>query len=234
MRHLEELGFVLPDPGAATTLTRLDARPGTDLVAMAQAVGMDWAEFSALNPAYKRIVSPMDRSSPLYVPEHAMDEALACLGDACARRAGGWTTYTVVKNDNWQRISAKSGVPVDVLKKVNGNRALKAGASLRIPGGVSPAAVQIARATPASVKKREEARTAAARKGAPKTAAKTAKPASGPKGASVAGTYRVQPGDTMWSIARKHNMPLQALIRINNMRNPAMLRPGDTIRVTRN
>ena len=159
MRNLEELGFIPPDPGAATTLTKLEARPGTDLFAVAQAADMDWMEFSLLNTAYKRHVSPTDRDSVLYVPEHALDKALACLDGTSARRAGGWKTYTVAKRDSWQRISAMSGVPVGVLKRANGNKALRAGMSLRIPGGgVSPAAVQIARATPAAVKKKERKR----------------------------------------------------------------------------
>jgi membrane-bound lytic murein transglycosylase D len=340
MRNLEKLGFVPPDPGAATTLTKVEARPGTDLVAVAQTVGMDWAEFSARNPAYKRHVSPMDRSSALYVPEHAREKALACLDNSCAQRAGGWKTYTVAKNDNWQRISAKSGVPVGVLKGVNGNTTLKAGVVVQLPGGgTSPAAVQIARATPACVKKKEEAppvslarqgakspvreaaapqtrpqaaavtgvqaakaesapapkvgtktsaqeqgfyvakagdtvysiaracgtdggsvlhanqlaspqqlrtgqkvRIPGASTGASRTAAVTkpqtppqqenaTQPASNARGADKAVTYRVQPGDTMYSIARKHNVPPQDLMRINKMSEPATLRAGDTIRV---
>ena len=345
MRNLEKLGFVPPDPGAATTLTKVEARPGTDLVAVAQAAGMDWTDFSAHNPAYKRHVSPADRSSSLYVPGHARDKAQACLDDSCARRSGGWKTYTAVKNDTWQRISAKSGVPVGVLKEANSNTTLKAGAVVQIPGGgTSPAAMQIAKATPASVKKKEAAPpVAVAQKAspakeaavpqtkpqpsaaagaqaaktqslpAPKTEAKApaqeqgfyvaktgdtvysiarthgtdvdsvlranqlaspqqlrtgqklrmpaasagtsrttavTKPhpppqenAAGNKkaaqpppavqtaSAAHAGTYRVQPGDTVYSIARKHKVPPQELIRINKMSDPGALRPGDTIRV---
>jgi membrane-bound lytic murein transglycosylase D len=334
MRNLEKLGFVPPDPEAATNLTKVEARPGTDLTAVAQAVGVEWAEFSAHNPAYKRHVSPVDRDSALYVPGHARDKALACLDDARSRRTGGWKTYKVAKNDSWQRISARSGVPVSVLKRVNDNKALKAGVTLQLPGGgTSPAAVQIARATPASVKKKEAAAlramprvadpaqgaqpakaavapapktevqaeaqvagvyvakagdtvysiartygtdvdsvlranqlasplqlragqslripgasggappaTTAKAQGSPEQAAKSgsekaAKPAdaartaSAAKGAGFAGTYRVQPGDTMWSIARKHNVPPHDLMRLNKLSDPAMLRPGDTIRV---
>jgi membrane-bound lytic murein transglycosylase D len=321
MRNLEKLGFIPPDPGAATTLTKVEAGPGTDLLAVAQAVGMDWVEFSSHNPAYKRHVSPVDRGGALYVPGHAKDRALACLGDGRAQRAGGWKSYTATKNDSWQRISAASGVPVGVLKRVNDNTTLKAGAILRIPGGgVSPAAVQIARVTPASVKKMEGAQaTKAASLPAPQIEAKPAATAEGthvakagdtvysiarqygtdvdsvlrvnqlvspqqlrvgqklriPGAAAVAsppdakaqrpstqenktgnpkadkpasnvqtvmvaeaagkaGTYCVQPGDTVWSIARKHKVPPQDLMRINKMGDTAILRPGDTLRVALN
>ena len=339
MRNLEKLGFIPPDPKAASALTKVEVRPGTDLVAVAQAVGMDWAEFSSRNPAFKRHVSPVDRGSALYVPGHAQDRALACLADTGTQRTGGWKRYTVAKNDSWQRISANSGVPVGVLKRVNDNKTLKAGTDLRIPGsGASPAAVEIARATPAVVKKKEAAPVVfVARKSAnssvrvvtvseekprssPAKGAQSAqdeithvakagdtvysiarnygrdvdsvlrdnqldspqrlqvgqklrlrsasaagassvadtKPKSLPKqenktgnskavkpesnaqstspvdAAVSAGTYRVRPGDTMWSIARKHNMPPQDLMRINKMNDAAMLRPGDTIKVALN
>ncbi|MDR2695188.1 MAG: LysM peptidoglycan-binding domain-containing protein [Deltaproteobacteria bacterium] len=310
MRNLEKLGFAPPDPRAATTLTKLDARPGTDLLAVAQAVDMDWTEFSTHNPAYKRHVSPTDRGSALYVPGQARDKAQACIDDARTQRGGGWKSYTAVKNDTWQRISANSGVPVGVLKTVNNNKNLKAGVSVRIPGGgISPAAAQIARATPASVKKKEGvpavlvgrqgaeapirpaappekgARTAKAEIApAPKAEARQAAPAesfyvvkagdtvysiarshgtdvesvlranrlAAPQqlragqtlriagvrppapaagGAGNAGTHRVQAGDTVYSIARKYNVPPQDLMRANKMNEATMLRPGDTIRV---
>jgi membrane-bound lytic murein transglycosylase D len=334
MRNLEKLGFAPPDPKAATTLTKVEAKPGTDLTAIAQAVGVEWTEFSANNPAYKRHVSPLDRYSSLYVPEHTLDRALAGLDDARTQRAGGWKTYTVAKHDSWKQISARSGVPVPVLKRVNDNKALKAGTVLQLPGGgASPAAMQIARATPMSVKRKAAAESGASlhayghdRGGhaaksqapAPKTDAKAsvkgesvyvAKPgdtvysiarthgtdvdsvlranqlnspmqlqagkslrvpgaagaiptsasapqnppahadatghaktakamevartASPAKGADKSATYRVQPGDTMWSIARKHKVPPHDLMRLNKMSAQALLRPGDTIKVVK-
>ena len=228
MRNLEKLGFVPPDPGAATTLTRVEARPGTDLTAVAQAVGMDWAEFSSHNPAYKRHVSPIDRSSSLYVPMHARDRALACIDEARTQRAGGWKTYTVAKNDNWQGISAKNGVPVGVLKKVNDNKTLKAGVSLRIPGGgASPAAVQIAQATPAAVKKQAAAQATKA------AAMPAAMPA--PKEAARPGThttYRVKAGDTIYAIARAHGTDVDSVLRDNNMQSARELKAGQSLRIS--
>ena len=257
MRHLEKLGFAPPDPGAATTLTKVEARPGTDLTVVAQAVGMDWAEFSTRNLAYKRHVSPVDRGSSLYVPQDAVDRALACLDDARTQRAGGWTSYTAKKNDSWQRISAQSGVPVGVLKKINDNKALKAGVSLRIPGGgASPAAVQIARATPASVKKKEDAALVfVARKDAHVSARPAAAPEEKPqadrgkgaqatkavsmpapkpeaKPAAKAETVHVaKAGDTVYSIARSYGTDVDSVLRANQLASPQQLRAGQKVRI---
>ncbi len=318
MRNLDKLGFVPPDPAAARKVVKLEAKPGTDLVAVARAADMDWAEFSAQNPAFKRHVSPIDRSCSVYVPEHAGEKAALCLADPSMRSSGGWKTYTASRGDTWQRISAAQGVPVGVLKKVNDGKALKAGATLRIPGGgPSPAAVQIAQATPASVKKKQDdtppvslvgktrnasvavAERTEAKKPAPAVsssnsnkdsvhvvkpgetvyaisriygtdvdsllrankiasakdlqvgqrlrvagassiAADVSTPKAAPRAekttlvADAGGkgkTYRVQQGDTMWSIARKHNVAPQNLMRLNNMGASDTLRPGDTVKI---
>jgi len=38
--------------------------------------------------------------------------------------------------------------------------------------------------------------------------------------------YIVKPGDTLWAIARKFGISLEALIETNNIRNPNRLQPG--------
>lgn len=45
-------------------------------------------------------------------------------------------------------------------------------------------------------------------------------------------TYKVQPGDTMWAIARKFNIPPAELLALNNMKDAGDLHPGDFVRVT--
>lgn len=46
-------------------------------------------------------------------------------------------------------------------------------------------------------------------------------------------TYKVQPGDTMWAIARKFNIPPAELLALNNLEDASRLRPGDFVRVDR-
>ncbi len=41
--------------------------------------------------------------------------------------------------------------------------------------------------------------------------------------------YVVKPGDTLWNISRKFNIPLDELIAANNIANPARLYPGQVI-----
>ncbi len=52
-------------------------------------------------------------------------------------------------------------------------------------------------------------------------------PSPGPGGK----TYVVQPGDTLYSIAVRHNTTVQALVVANNLSNPNLIYVGQTLKV---
>ena len=43
--------------------------------------------------------------------------------------------------------------------------------------------------------------------------------------------YTVRRGDTLWGIARKFNMPVDSLARMNKIRSNTVLMPGDVLKV---
>lgn len=43
--------------------------------------------------------------------------------------------------------------------------------------------------------------------------------------------YRVQPGDTLWEIARRHGVTTERLIAWNNLPGNGLIRPGDQVEV---
>lgn len=43
--------------------------------------------------------------------------------------------------------------------------------------------------------------------------------------------YTVQPGDSLWSIAQRHNTSVDELVRTNGLTSPNELFPGQTLRV---
>ena len=65
---------------------------------------------------------------------------------------------------------------------------------------------------------------------APPPAATTARPA-GPRVPAADGTYMVQPGDTLFSIAAAFGRDVKDLARWNNIDDPSRLRVGQTLRV---
>jgi len=42
-------------------------------------------------------------------------------------------------------------------------------------------------------------------------------------------TYTVQPGDTLWAISQRFNVPLEVLVQVNNIANPDLIYPGQKI-----
>ena len=44
-------------------------------------------------------------------------------------------------------------------------------------------------------------------------------------------TYTVQPGDSLYTIARKHGLRLPDLLKVNTLRNPHALQVGDQIKI---
>jgi len=50
-------------------------------------------------------------------------------------------------------------------------------------------------------------------------------------GDKFTGTYKVQPGDLLSSIARRYKVPYELLMRINNISKPQLLRAGETIKI---
>ena len=44
-------------------------------------------------------------------------------------------------------------------------------------------------------------------------------------------TYLIKPGDTLWNVARKHNVTIAELKKWNGLNNPRSLRPGDKISI---
>jgi len=45
--------------------------------------------------------------------------------------------------------------------------------------------------------------------------------------------YRVEPGDTLWSIAAAHGLPINQLLALNGLQDNAVIVPGDVLRVGR-
>lgn len=121
-------------------------------------------------------------------------------------------THTVKAGDTCYSLARKFGCSVDDLLKLNGMAsasALRVGMQLRVPGGAGGSAM---------------AQKASSQKTIAKAAASTSKKAP-------ATVYKVEQGDTIWSIARKFQVSPFAILEWNNMNTESSLQPGDQIQV---
>ncbi|WP_303885900.1 LysM peptidoglycan-binding domain-containing protein [Abiotrophia defectiva] len=122
--------------------------------------------------------------------------------------AGG--SYTVQAGDSYWRIANKYGISISELQRLNGtsNYFLYPGQSIKVPGG--GAAAETPAPTPAPV-----SQTPAPAESPAPAAAETPAPAANNASQASGGSYTVQAGDTLYSIARRNGVDVYKLIANN-------------------
>ena len=127
---------------------------------------------------------------------------------SAAPAAGG--SYTVQAGDSYWRIANKYGISISELQRLNGtsNYFLYPGQSIKVPGG--GAAAETPAPTPAPV-----SQTPAPAESPAPAAAETPAPAANNASQASGGSYTVQAGDTLYSIARRNGVDVYKLIANN-------------------
>jgi len=119
-------------------------------------------------------------------------------------------SYTVQAGDSYWRIANKYGISISELQRLNGtsNYFLYPGQSIKVPGG--GAAAETPAPTPAPV-----SQTPAPAESPAPAAAETPAPAANNASQASGGSYTVQAGDTLYSIARRNGVDVYKLIANN-------------------
>lgn len=178
-----------------------------DLTRVAALSDVDEDELYQLNPAFKRGIT-LDGPRHLLVPVDKAEGLSASLARLAPDSLVQWQRYQVRSGDSLHGIANRHHVTVNTLRDINrlsGNR-VRVGQTLLIPqtpGEVTPPGPLYERSPPALT-------------------AKTSPPA--PKARS----YRVRRGDTLWEIAKRHNVTLADLQRGNGLKGKS-LRAGQVL-----
>lgn len=245
MRNLDSLGFTPIDPNRAEVVVPITVRPGTDLMALSRAAGMEWQEFYSYNTAYKRYVSPTDRSTLVYVPQRYQQSAQAYLRNPRAQGYVGWKPYTVRKGDTWTTISKRSAVPANILLSANKGKNLKQGTVVLLPGSDSlrsmPAALpvaptpEVADTTFASRDSKTNSRgksiAATAGTGTSTVVAKRDAAKGSSNAVQQPATHTLQAGDTLLRVANLYNVSVSELMAANSVDDANRIRQGQVLRI---
>jgi len=147
---------------------------------------------------------PIVHKLPSLIPDPVAIAPPAAASSPAGHLASSFTEVTVKKGDNMEKIAKNHHTTVDEILKLNQlpSTFLKVGQVLKIP---SDRAVASVKAKPAAVE---------------------SKPAASSE------YYTVKVGDNPWTIAMKHHMKIEELLRLNglNEEKARKLKPGDRLR----
>jgi membrane-bound lytic murein transglycosylase D len=222
-RHPEAFGFrpeeIEPERWPdSEEVTIQDAAP---LALLAAAAGVGEAELVDLNPELRRAITP-PRPYQLKIPAGS-GEAFAVNWPAMKSqvKVAIFEGHVVQRGETLSGIARSYGVSLDGIAALNPRLnplALRPGTELVIPRLANRATAQAgaapaARTAPPAARITPAAAPAAAPAVVPAVARPPSADASGP-------TWKVRPGDTLWSISRDTGLALDELCRLNGIGNP--------------
>jgi membrane-bound lytic murein transglycosylase D len=241
-KNAKRLGFEAPDMRASKDLEEVRIPGGTDLSGLAGYLGLSWEQFHALNPAFRRQVSPPDRTTAAWVPKRLAAPALAFVehpgaGPGVRMARGGET---------WWNLSRETGVPANALQLANKSLAKpEPGRPVLIPlaacsldngggyesgnfGSHGKASAAVMASSQGAAQ--ESAGGAGRAFGPPETGPQVA---AGRAAAVQAGPAQAQPtlylvhrGDTLESVSGKTGVAVKELIALNKADPRQALTPG--------
>jgi membrane-bound lytic murein transglycosylase D len=184
-----------------------------ELKVIANAMDVPLAELKKLNPELLREVTPPRYPNyELKVPVETKGILLAKLHDLPKYVVKDVITHRIRSGESLSVIASKYGLSATQLARFNGLASahrIRAGKTLKIP--VTGSA-------------RQQARVASRSKNTTKVTYKV----------DAKGKYRVQSGDSFWTISRAFSMTVTELRRLNPQVSPKRLRPGQLLSVKTN
>jgi membrane-bound lytic murein transglycosylase D len=175
----------------------IDTDSQIDLKVAAQLAGTGYDELVSLNPGYNRWATDPAGPHRMLVPIDNADAYESALQTLAPEDRVRYVLHDVQRRETLPMIAKRYGTSASVLAKVNDLNGLRVseGQSLKIP--------EISGRLP------DKVLMAAARVDQPQT------DGAGHKERQI--VYRVRAGETLSSIARRNNMPVSTLARLNNM-----------------
>lgn len=248
VRNLEKLGFEPLTWDAPAEPDSVTIRPGTDLAGLADAVGLSWSRFKALNPAFRRSAAPPDKEYQIYLPDNKLAAAQRYLSQAKHTASKGVHRYRIRPGDSWWQLSRRFDIPLVELKKFNqrSSNTLRTGEWVLIPGadrrvfqspGVLPGSSYVVQSgdTLWDIARKLDITVSSLQKANPGIAAsrlsvgKSLKLPGQVKTRRIASSrsnYEVRSGDTLWGIARRFDLSLSTLVQANGLNPDRTLKAG--------
>jgi membrane-bound lytic murein transglycosylase D len=179
----------------------------------AELAGISTEDLYSLNPAFHRWATDPTGPHFLLLPLEAADgfqQSLLLLTPDQRLRV---ERYTVRKGDTVAGVAARFGTTAEHMREMNGlsvsATSLQVGSELRVPSAVKALPPQVLQA-----------------------AARVDKPGRSRRSRDVRAVHVVRRGDSLWSIAKRHNMDVVTLANLNRIDPTDTLKAGQRLQLT--
>lgn len=214
----EDFGFTRVSLPEEQTFDVVEIKGSVALSELAKLAGITTEEMRNMNPELLRWATPPGpRPYPLKIPVGRKDAFVQDFEGIAATAVNDITIHTVKRGESLGMIANRYSITVRELMAANdGLRStIHPGQTITVPvpgaGNVAISADSPSRARTAAVASPSSTRAAAT---------------------TSTSTYRVRSGDNLWEIAKRHNMTVNQLKQMNNLRSNTV-RPGQVLRVSR-
>lgn len=217
-KHLDRFGFAQPATPPAFEFDVVEVADATDVGVIARAAGVDVKQVQDLNQHLRRWCTPparQGRGYPVKLPKGTRDQFLAEYAKIAPSERLTYRRYQVKKGDTLGHIAKKYSMPMDAIMNLNGIRNvrhLRIGQDLIIP--VSTRLASNHPDQPTTTTNKRAARTTRQATSSRRLAQDVERSVSAPAGSQ---RYVVRKGDTLWSIAQKFGVEVQALKKWNGL-----------------
>jgi membrane-bound lytic murein transglycosylase D len=185
----ERYGFTLT-PDEAPDLEQVPVEGAVHLAVIARCAGETIDEIRAMNPELRRLATPADRTFALRVPAGRGRDVASCLEQRPPEERVTYRMHKVQRGQTLGSIARANGVSAREVAEANGlalQRRLRVGSELIIPVPPGPRVRRVRREAPVSAEERDHV------------------------------LHRIQPGDTLTSIAARYGTTVRELQAWNGL-----------------
>lgn len=226
----DKFGITLPGVSNTPYFTTVHKSRDMDIAVAAALAEMPLEDFQALNPSYNRPVMLAAHNPALHLP---LDK-VGVFNDNLESYTGSLSSWQVVhpqKGQSLASIAKTHGITLAQLRQANrlGPKQTRATTALLIPAREAPAGgLMLASYSPPGAEPAAEPRTIRRVEVPARAPAKLNTQDFRPK--PVVRTHTIRQGDTLYSLARRYNTSVDALRKLNNLKNSS-LSTGQRLRV---
>ena len=205
--------------------TRVDIEHQIDLKLAAELAGVTTDELFELNPAFHRWATPPQGPHSLLLPIDSAEVFRQNLTQFTPDELMRVTHHIVAPGETLTGLAARYDTTEMTLRMLNGlaGNALIPGADLRVPNGSTELPAKVLRAAA-----RVDGPTPTAR-----TAALGSATAAAPTRRARPQVHVVRQGESFWSIAQRHDIDVNTLMRLNGKRPGQGIVPGERLVVSK-